>query len=106
MPVDVFDLARVSHKASLSVDFSVALLINERVVDGETFLASLDVRRFTRRADRHLPPGCYGNLLTNVKRGQSRPKRTSGVGPKDMIGPRSRYFIIIIIHIYFERMAR
>ena len=24
-------------------------------------------RRFTRRADRRLPPGCYGNLIVNVK---------------------------------------
>ena len=38
-------------------------------------------RRFTRRADRRLPPGCYGNLIVNVKRGQSRPKRACGVDP-------------------------
>ena len=38
-------------------------------------------RRFTRRADRRLPPGCYGNLIVSVKRGQSRPKRTCGVDP-------------------------
>ena len=46
-------------------------------------------RRFTRarvyvrrpRADRPLPPGCYGNLIVNVKRGQSRPKRACGVDP-------------------------
>ena len=41
----------------------------------------LTYRRFTRRADRRLPPGCYGNLIVNVKRGQSRPKRACGVGP-------------------------
>ena len=34
-------------------------------------------RRFTRRADRRLLPGCYGNLIVNVKRGQSRPKLAS-----------------------------
>ena len=38
-------------------------------------------RRFTRRVDRRLPPGCYGNLIVNVKRGQSRPKRACGVDP-------------------------
>ena len=38
-------------------------------------------RRFTRRADRRLPPGCYGNLIVNVKRGQSRPKRACEVDP-------------------------
>ena len=38
-------------------------------------------RLFTRRADRRLPPGCYGNLIVNVKRGQSRPKRACGVDP-------------------------
>ena len=38
-------------------------------------------RRFTRRADRRLPPGCYGNLIVNVKRGQSGPKRACGSTP-------------------------
>ena len=33
------------------------------------------------RADRRLPPGCYGNLIVHVKRGQSRPKRACGVDP-------------------------
>ena len=38
-------------------------------------------RQFTRRADLRLPPGCYGNLIINVKRGQSWPKRAFGVDP-------------------------
>ena len=47
---------------------------------------------FTRRADRRLPPGCYGNLIVNVDRGQSRPKRPVHLGltPTDTIGPHSR----------------
>ena len=44
-------------------------------------LAMRHNRRFTRRADRRLPPGCYGNLIVNVKRGQLRPKRACGVDP-------------------------
>ena len=45
--------------------------------------------------DVRLPPGCYGNLIVNVKRGQSRPKRACGecgVDPDrhDWHGPRSR----------------
>ena len=47
-------------------------------------------RRFTRRADRRLPPGCYGNLIVNVTRGQSRPNVPVGSTPTDTIGPRSR----------------
>ena len=48
-------------------------------------------RRFTRQADRRLPPGCYGNLIVNVKRDQSRPKCARGVDPdRPRIGPRSR----------------
>ena len=34
-------------------------------------------RLFTRRADPRLPAGCYGNLIVNVERGQSRPKLAS-----------------------------
>ena len=42
---------------------------------------AVDYRRFTRRADLRFPPGCYGNLIVNVKCGQSRPKRACGVNP-------------------------
>ena len=38
-------------------------------------------RQFTRQPDPRLLPGCYGNLIVNVKRGQSRPKRAWGVDP-------------------------
>ena len=41
----------------------------------------MDNRRFTRRADLRLPPGCYSNLIINVKRGQSWAKRACGVYP-------------------------
>ena len=54
------------------------------------WFSALSNSLFTRRADRRLPPGCYGNLIVNVKCGQSRPKRASGVDPTDTIGPRSR----------------
>ena len=47
-------------------------------------------RRFTRRADQRLMPGCYGNLIVNVKCGQSQPNVPVGSTPTDMIGPRSR----------------
>ena len=50
------------------------------LIGGATTSGSAN-RRFTRRADRRLPPGCYGNLIVNVKRGQSRPKRACGVDP-------------------------
>ena len=38
-------------------------------------------RLFTRREGPRLPAGCYGNLIVNVERGQSRPKRACGVDP-------------------------
>ena len=43
-------------------------------------------RRFTWRADRRLPLGCYGNLIVNIKRGQSRPKRACGSTPQTRLG--------------------
>ena len=53
-----FDTKKLSNKLSFRTEQSM----------------STPKRRFTRRADRRLPPGCYGNLIVNVKRGQSRPK--------------------------------
>ena len=38
-------------------------------------------RQFTRQPDPRLLPGCYGNLIVNVKCGQSWPKRAWKVDP-------------------------
>ena len=74
-----------------------------------------DSVRFTRRADRRLPPGCYGNLIVNltsnvVNRGQNVPV---GSTPTDTIGPRSRsrlsprYVLVVlkIVKINDERIV-
>ena len=51
------------------------------IVNHHVASSSYILRIFTRRADQRLPTGCYGNLIVNVKRGQSRPKRDCGVDP-------------------------
>ena len=60
----------------------VAILVSDGPVKNLSLaIDTIIYRRFTRWADPRLPPGCYGNLIVNVKRGQSRPKRACGVDP-------------------------
>ena len=68
--------------------------------------STLIYRRFTRRADRRLPPGCYGNLIVNVKCVQSRPKRACGVDPDRHDWAMFTFTIIVEVRLCCTEMMK